>query len=199
MPSGSAPRPRAVTCSSRDSGSMCRGRITTAPPHRPSRTVLLRRVTGRRSSSTTMRARARRSRSFSRRSRRNAPQGPGRATIALPEAIGAGRRGKIFTLRARTHRQLLRASMSASPAKGDRLAVPILSDGSPPGFPKNREPAADRPKASGLMKYVHGAWICPKCGSSRIAAVSKALQCEICSDGMRRESVKRKPRVPRGR
>jgi hypothetical protein len=41
------------------------------------------------------------------------------------------------------------------------------------------------------MKYVHGKWICPKCGSSRIAAISKALQCGICSGDMRRQSARR--------
>jgi hypothetical protein len=41
------------------------------------------------------------------------------------------------------------------------------------------------------MKYVLGKWICPGCGSTRIAPVSTALQCEICSDGMRRQSVRR--------
>ncbi len=57
------------------------------------------------------------------------------------------------------------------------------------------------------MKYVHVQWICPTCGSSRIAAVTKALVCENCSDAMRRHSLKRKSgealrdagRVPRAR
>ena len=39
-----------------------------------------------------------------------------------------------------------------------------------------------------LMKYVFGKWICPKCGSTRIAAISTALNCEICFEGMRRQS-----------
>ena len=43
------------------------------------------------------------------------------------------------------------------------------------------------------MKYVLGKWNCQKCGSTRFASVSETRECEICSDGMRLQSVR--PRV----
>jgi hypothetical protein len=43
------------------------------------------------------------------------------------------------------------------------------------------------------MKYVLGKWNCQKCGSTSIASVSETRECEICSDGMRLQSVR--PRV----
>jgi hypothetical protein len=45
-------------------------------------------------------------------------------------------------------------------------------------------------ESDSLMKYVLGKWICPKCGSTRIAAISTALNCEVCFEGMRRQSLR---------
>jgi hypothetical protein len=102
-----------------------------------------------------------------------APQGPGLATIVLHERVGPDVGAK-------------------SSQRCDTVGLPIPSDGTLRIPRKIESPPRIGRKRAALMKYVHGTWICPTCGSSRIAAVSKALQCEICSGGMRRQSARRK-------